>query len=444
MKIGVIGCGLRTPLLIHGLSRADTGITEISLYDAAPAAQELMVSLGREIAGPSGIRITGARDLRATIEGCSFVISSIRVGGMEARARDERISLECGIAGQETTGPAGFAMALRTIPFALQHARLVAEIAPEAYIINFTNPAGLITQAIATHSRAKVVGICDTPAELIQQIAWALEQPVENIQCDYTGLNHLGWVTAVRSGARDVLPDILADSSMIRRLYPAPLFPDQLLRTLQMLPTEYVFFYYQRLAALTNQRAVGATRGEELLSLNRRVTSDLSDAVGNGDAKTALALYRAYLNRRNVSYLKLEGAGQSSTAAPEMDWDPFEGATGYHRIAIEAIAALTASTPRRVILNVPNNGTLRELEWDDIVEVPCLVDKSTVTPCATPLPDAVQGLVKAVKTFERLTIQAAVERSTELGILALSSNPLVQDWALAKELVERLNPFKTI
>ncbi len=257
MKIGVIGCGLRTPLLIHGLTVEDTGITEISLYDVVPANADLMAALGCAVAGHKGIRIAASNDLRKTIEGCSFVISSIRVGGMEARARDERVSIECGVAGQETTGPAGFAMALRTIPVALEHARLVAELAPEAYLINFTNPAGLITQAIATHTGARVVGICDTPSELFQQIAWAIGKHIQDVECDYVGLNHLGWVTAVRVAGEDWLPRILNNAELSGRLYPAPLFSPELLQTLKALPLRVPFFLLPSATGVKKPTACG-------------------------------------------------------------------------------------------------------------------------------------------------------------------------------------------
>ena len=126
------------------------------------------------------------------------MISCVRVGGMEARARDERLALECGFAGQETTGPAGCVMALRTVPVVLEQARVVERFAPDAWIINFTNPAGLISQAISSNSSARVVGICDTPAELFFRIALGLGAPLEDVECHYFGLNHLGWVQTVR------------------------------------------------------------------------------------------------------------------------------------------------------------------------------------------------------------------------------------------------------
>ena len=170
-KVSVIGGGgVRTPLLIHGLLQSQSllGIAELQLFDVDSRRAQLMASLGREIAQNLGVslRLTAANSVEEAVEDCDFVLSSLRVGGMAARARDERIAIEEGLAGQETTGPGGVAMALRTLPVALAHARIVERLAPKAWLINFTNPAGLITQALSQHTQLKVVGICDTPAEL--------------------------------------------------------------------------------------------------------------------------------------------------------------------------------------------------------------------------------------------------------------------------------------
>jgi 6-phospho-beta-glucosidase len=439
MKIAVIGCGLRTPLLIHGLAHSGLGPLRLVLYDIKPERAQLMAKLGGAIAAGTALQVSAESGLAMAVQDCSFVISSIRVGDMAARARDERIALECGFAGQETTGPAGFAMALRTVPVAVEYARLVERVAPQAWIINFTNPAGLITQAISTYAGARAVGICDTPAELFFRIALALREPPAEVECDYFGLNHLGWVRAVRVRGEDVTDRLLDDDAMLRSLYPAPLFSVELIRALRLIPTEYLFFYYSQRAARANQLAAGATRGEELLNLNQRVMQELESNIRKGDTDGALRAYRAYLNRRNASYMHLEGSGTSAFAQPDVDWDPFEGATGYHRIAVEAISALSSSEPHRMVLNVPNQGTIDELEPGDVVEAPCIVDKSGPRRMRIgSLPAAVRGLTIAVKTYERLTIEAAMRNDRELAKLALFTNPIVADWEAAQELVDRL------
>ncbi len=442
MKVSVIGCGLRTPLLIHGLVHSGLPVERLVLCDLDPARAALMATLGMSIAAGTKLAVSAEPDIAKAVQDSSFVISSIRVGGMAARAADERLALNCGFAGQETTGPAGFAMALRTVPVAIEYARLVERLAPQAWLINFTNPAGLMTQAISTHTQARVVGICDTPAELFFRIALALGEPPEEVECDYLGLNHLGWVHNVSVRGQNLTDRLLENEDLLNRLYPAPLFPPELIRTQRLIPTEYVFFYYRARNAVANQLLAGATRGEELLFLNDRVLADLASNVRKGDIPAALNAYRAYLNRRNASYMHLEGSGESALRQPAVDWNPFEGATGYHRIAVDAIAALSGSQPSRLVLNVANRGAIADLSDEDVVEVPCLVDKSGARPTKTQsLPQAVKGLTMAVKTYERLTIEAALSPPSSrrsLAIHALFSNPIVADWDAARDYVDKL------
>jgi 6-phospho-beta-glucosidase len=444
MKIAIIGCGLRTPLLIHGIAHSDLRETRLVLYDTTPGQASLMASLGEAIAVDTPLQIATSPELPEAIKNCSFVISSIRPGGMAARARDERITLECGFAGQETTGPAGFAMAYRTVPSALDHARLVERIAPDAWIINFTNPAGIITQAISSRTGARVVGICDTPAELFFRISLALGKPLEDIQCNYLGLNHLGWVSAIYvrnpdGQMQDVTQRVLHDDAALRSLYPAELFSPDLIRGLELIPTEYLYFYYSQRAARANQLSAGVTRGEELFALNQRVFDELESNVRRNDIAAALQAYRTYLNRRNASYMHLEGSGKSAFAGEDVDWDPFAATTGYHRIAVETILALRASEPRRIVLNVRNGEAIQGLEPEDVIEVPCLVDRSGPRAIGgATLPKQAVALVMSVKNNERLTIEAAIAQDRTAARLALFANPIIADWELAGNCVDRL------
>lgn len=444
MKVAIIGAGLRTPLLVHGLARAhsELPIEELVLFDRDLERAQLMATLGAEIARDSGMRILVARRIEEAVENCTFVVSSIRVGGMAARARDEHISLEHGFAGQETTGPGGLAMALRTIPVALEHARLIERRAPAAWVINFTNPAGMVTQAISTHTGARVVGICDTPAELFFRISLAIGAPLQDVECDYFGLNHLGWVRSVICRGREMIHDLLKDDDKLASLYPSSLFDPDLIRSIELIPTEYLFFYYSKARALQNQQAVRATRGEELARLNLTLLNSMAARIAEGQAGAAIDTYKKYLNRRNASYLSLEGAGGSAFLEPDHDWDPFEGATGYHRIAVDVMCALCSAQPRRIVLNLPNGGSVSELAPEDVVEMPCTVDRSGFR-CATfgTLPEAVRGLVFSVKAYERLAIRAAVEHSVRLATLALTLNPIVGDWDQAREVLHDLSPF---
>jgi 6-phospho-beta-glucosidase len=438
-KVTIIGGGgVRTPLLIYGLAQAQQllQIDQLVLYDADPDRTEVIARIGREILRRPGtaFEIRVSSQLEDAAEGADFVLNSIRVGGIAARARDERIAIEHGLAGQETTGPAGAALALRTIPVTLDHARIVERVAPAAWFINFTNPAGLITQALMQHTHLRVIGICDTPIELFHQIAQALGENTAEMTFDYAGLNHLGWVRRVTLRGEDFTGRLLGDTELLRRLYPANLFDPALIQTLRLIPTEYLFFYYSQRKAHENQLRAGASRGEEL----QRMNSDLFQSLGNADPAASLALYRDYLQQRNASYMKLEAQAGSAFAAVQNNVhensDPFETATGYHRIALDVMTGLV-SGGRNVVVNVRNDGAIEDLEPDDVVEVPCEIDPAGPTPQRTGrLPDGVRGLVQSVKAYERTTIQAAISGSGALAQLAMLEYPIIGQWELAGKL----------
>ena len=444
-KVALIGGGgVRSPLLMYALNEARKSIDvdELVIYDTDLSRAVMMSKLGEIIVGQQGggLRIGLARDLAGAVEGAAFVLNSIRVGGIAARARDERIALECGYPGQETTGPGGLAMALRTIPVIVEQARIVERHSPEAWFINFTNPAGLITQALTSETSVRVVGICDTPAELFHRIALALEAPIAEVECEYVGLNHLGWVRRVRLRGADVTARILSSDAILHGLYSADLFDPALIRNLGLIPTEYLFFYYARSRALQNQRTARATRGEEIARMNESLFSDLSADLQSRKPMQALDTYENYLKKRSGSYMKLEAAAGSAFAAVrDAQENPFASATGYHRIALEVMLALSNPTLARIVVNVRNQGAIEDLAADDVVEVPCLASRAGIVPQpAGALPDAVKGLVLAVKAYERTAIQAAVQGSSERAQTALLQYPPVGEWEPAGKLLQAL------
>ena len=431
IKIALIGGGgVRTPLLIHGLAESGVDISELALYDANPAAATTMANLGQTLAN---FPVKPYENLEQAVTNSGTVLSSIRVGGIAARARDERIAIDHGYAGQETTGPGGAAMALRTIPVVLEQARTVERVAPNAWYISFTNPAGLISQAVATHTNLKAIGICDTPCELFHQIAAALGGPVE---CDYAGLNHLGWVRKVIKDGVDVTKDLLNNDALLRKLYPVHLFEPELIRALELIPTEYLYFYYAQRRALRHQLKAGSTRGAEIAHLNK----DLFESLTTAAPKDALEIYRQYLMRRNASYFKLEAESGTAFANYTEQPDPFAAATGYHRIAVDVLRGLYAGKPSEVVVNVPNNGTIDDLANEDVVEVACTITAAGAKPTKPlgRLPDSVRGLVLSVKAYERTLIRAAVEKSRLLAQRALLEYPIIGQWEPAGQVLDAL------
>src|SRR5581483_6966959 len=206
----------------------------------------IIATLAREVMQQLGgtFKLTTSGKLEEAVTGADFIIHSIRVGGIAARARDERLAIEHGLAGQETTGLGGLAKALRTIPVLLEQARVIERCAPAAWFISFTNPAGLIAQTLTTQTKLRAIGICDTPSEIFHRLALGLQAAASAVRCDYFGLNHLGWVRRVELHGRDVTTQVLNDDALLRHLYSAELFDPAMIRALGLIPSEYLFFYY--------------------------------------------------------------------------------------------------------------------------------------------------------------------------------------------------------
>lgn len=448
-KIALIGGGgVRAPLVIFGVDEATEalGAKELVLYDPDQDRLAVMVELGKAIVAKSGgsLHLRAAASAEEAIDGAHFVMNSIRVGGIVGRAVDEQAAIENGYPGQETTGPAGVAMALRTVPAALEQARLVERLSPDAWLVNFTNPAGLITQAVTTHTKVKMVGICDTPTELFHNIAKALGEPLSDVHCDYVGLNHLGWVRSVRVRGKEVMDTLLGSDELLRQLYIAPLFDYNMLRSLRLIPTEYLFFYYERRRALHNQLQQGGSRGAEIQQLNLMLIDTLKSRLGAGDGDGAVAAYTAYLNQRSGSYMKLEAEGGSAFDPDvSLQVDPFRTATGYHRIAIDVMSALTGAKPASIVVNTRNRGALADLGEDEIVETASRISLDSIVPePIAPLPDEVRGLVHAVKAYERAAIDAAMSNTRLTARKALLIHPAIGEWSPSEALLQ--NMFGTV
>jgi 6-phospho-beta-glucosidase len=441
-KVAFIGGGgVRTPLVVFGINESaqQLGIHEIVLYDPDLERARMMVALGRAVVRREGgaLTVREAASFEDAVVGADFVLSSIRVGGIAARTSDERIAIQHGYPGQETTGPAGMAMALRTVPVAVEQARMVHKLAPQAWLINFTNPAGLITQAILQNTQARAVGICDTPSEMLHRIAAALEADPAEVRCEYVGLNHLGWVRRIELRGEDITAQVLANDQLLNRLYPIAMFDHELIRSLRLIPTEYLFFYYSRGRALANQLAHRSTRGEEVGRLNDELFTRLRALLAAGDGEAALAAYIQYLNVRSGSYMALESSSADlSSSGIVLEDDPFRAASGYHRIALDVMKALRGGQDRRVIVNIRNQGAIDGIDANDVVEVPCTIGNNTIVPerCGA-LPAEVCGLVLAVKEYERATIDAALSGSHRMARKAMLLYPAIGEWEPSESLL---------
>lgn len=431
MNIAVIGgAGVRTPLLVSGLTRSDLPIDRIALYDVDQNRLAIVASLAERMTGQG--RITACRTVDECVARADFVFTSIRVGGTARRVADEAVSLRYGIIGQETVGPAGFAMATRTIPPMVQYARRITETAPRAWIVNFTNPVGMVTEAMRTASD-RVIGICDTPTELFEAVAHALDLDPAACDFDYFGLNHLGWLRDVYSGGEPQLHRLWDHEDRLQAIYRIPLFDAASLRRLKLLPTEYVYYYDQPGRAFDNVRRAGRSRGQVIAEL----TDSLFDDLGKPDIDP-VGRYQTYLQARSAGYMQLESG--SHAPPPPLSWQP--QLSGYDRIALSVVRAIHFNQNGIIPLSVPSRGNLPNLHDDDVVEVPCVVNGNGAKPVHVGrVPERVRPLLEQVKEYERLTVRAALGRSTDAARAALARNPLVPTRAAADALVDDLQPL---
>jgi len=440
MKITLLGAGVRAPFVLRGLasSRADLGLDEVVMHDTDAGRLRVMTALGGYLASEwgAGYAVRGDPDARSAISGARFVFSAIRPGQEAARAVDEEVPLKHGVLGQETTGPGGFAMALRTIPAMLRYAQLIEEAAPDALLVNFTNPVGIVMQALHDHSQVRAVGICDGPIAMQRSVAEFLGVPREQVHADYFGLNHCGWIHRVLVDGRDRLPELLgrfeelqAADDQWRPFDPA------LVRAVGMLPMEYLYFYYYRDQAVAHIRSSGSSRGRQLQDLNDALWPALRELVSGGDLRGARRAWQRAMGERDATYF----AREQGTAQPidaDEPGDVFEG-EGYEGVATAVMAAAVRRLKIPLILNVPNRGAIGGLRDDDVVEVTCLADEHGAHPIAQGrMPDQPLALIEQVKVFERLTVAAAVEGSYDAGLCALLAHPLVPSYPVARAILD--------
>ena len=264
VKIALIGAGSSyTPELADGLIRCYDAlpVDEVAMMDTNAERMEILAGLSSRMFARAGlpIRVTTTEDRRAAIEGATFVSTLIRVGGMDARIRDERIPLKYGILGQETTGPGGFAKALRTIPAILDIARDIEDLAPHAWMINYTNPSGVVTEAVTSYSAANIVGLCAGPFGWINKVLSAMNVEPNRTNVDWVGLNHLGWITRLTVDGEDRTEDAIEAAIAHGWKVDA-----DLMRAMRAVPCTYLGNYYHRDRALVRQQNSSETRGERV------------------------------------------------------------------------------------------------------------------------------------------------------------------------------------
>ncbi|MEO3974751.1 6-phospho-beta-glucosidase [Streptomyces sp. CAU 1734] len=433
MRLTILGGGgFRLPLVYGALlaDRAEGRVTRVTLYDTDPARSAAIARvLADQAAGvPDAPAVVVAGDLDEALRGAEFVFSAIRVGGLAGRAADERIALAEGVLGQETVGAGGIAYGLRTVPVAVDIARRVARLAPDAWVINFTNPAGLVTEAMAALLGDRVIGICDSPVGLGRRVARVLGVNPDSAWFDYAGLNHLGWLRGLRVAGRDELPRLLADPELLGSFEEGRLFGPEWLRSLGAIPNEYLHYYYFNRETVRAYREAELTRGAFLHRQQARFYAEMERP-----GTPALAAWDRTRAEREATYM---AHNREASGAGERDAADLESG-GYEKVALALMRAIARGRRATLILNVRNRGAIAALDAEAVVEVPCFVDANGAHPVpVSPLPGHATGLVCAVKAVEREVLAASASGSRERAVSAFALHPLVDSVSVARRLVD--------
>jgi 6-phospho-beta-glucosidase len=403
MKLAVIGAGSTyTPELVSHLTCLP--VDEFALHDVDAERLDVVGGLAERMLARQSYRggLVRTGDLDRAIDGADFVLFQIRVGGQAARLRDETIPLPCGCIGQETTGAGGFAKAMRTVPVVLEIAEQVAErAAPGAWIVDFTNPVGIVTRALLDAGH-RAVGLCNVAIGFQRAIAGMLGLDPDRVAVDQVGLNHLTWIRAVHVDGRDVLPELLAGHG--DELAEHIGLPRRLLDELGAIPSYYLRYFYAHDRVLAEQRD-GIPRAQEVAEIERELLEMYRDP--------ALAEKPALLDRRGGAY--------------------------YSEAAVGLVASLHSGDGAVHVVDTRNGSTLAGLQPDDVVEVPARVDTDGPHPLPqAPLAPELLGLVQHVAAYERLARDAAVTRDPVTARRALLAHPLVGQIDRVDRLVESL------
>lgn len=410
-KLTYIGGGSTyTPEFVDGFIQhePDVELKEIALFDIQEERLKVVGGMVQRMLHHAELetRVTLSLKRPEAIEGAEFIVSAIRVGGMEARIRDEKIPLRHDVIGQETSGPGGTLKAWRTIPVTLEIAKDAARYAPGSWYLNFTNPSGIITEALFKHTDLKVVGLCNNPINFQTGLAGVFGVEEKEIFLEWVGLNHVNWVRRVFARGVDVTPELMARLDELSSNPALAHFDPELVRTLGVLPTYYPLAYYYNAPRVVRElKAAEKTRGETVREVEE-------------------ALLQKYADPNQV------------VKPPELS---LRGGALYSEAAMRVILSLLFDRRDVQIVVTRNGGSLPDLPGDASVEVPCVVGAHGVTPLHMgPLPETIRPLCIQAKAWESATVRAGVTGSRRDALLAMMVNPLVPSFETASALVDEM------
>jgi len=447
MKLTVLGGGgVRAPYLAKtlALQSQELALTEICLMDIneqklsvyGELAQAIVAQINPELT----VRLT--TDPTLALTGANYVITTLRVECDSGRVFDEKLAQQFNILGQETTGIGGFAMSLRSIPVLKQYLELSRRVsAKDVLFFNFTNPSGLVTQALINAGYDNVYGICDGPASFMREIAHLLDVDIMRFSATCYGLNHLSFYRDFTVDGQDVSPQVLAHSQLFTDTE-MKLFDNATIAVLEdELPNEYLYFYFNQHAVIDAITRNGYARGELIQHINDRMLKDLL-AHRAASIEERFDIFAGYLLERENSYFAIESNGRRDTRNKALTLQEFIAAPdtgGYSGIALNIIRGLQNKPAWPMTILVKNNDSIRQLKPTDVIEITCDIGAGKIVPRRVDnLPDYQAHIIQTIKNFENLTIQAIENKCKKSAIRALMIHPLINDYQIATQILEAL------
>ncbi len=445
MKLTVLGGGgVRSPFLAKSIALGadETGITEVVFMDTDSEKLSLYGKIAKRISSLINPKLSFSLTDNAedALTDADYVITTIRAEGDRGRVFDERTALNLGVLGQETTGAGGFAMALRSIHTLIDYCEIIKKVSSKNVLIfNFTNPSGLVTQALRTMGYDNVYGVCDAPSGFFRQLKAMLGCNEFSAEC--FGLNHLSWFYGFRADGRDATDEILSHPRLYKDTEMRLFSPELIKICDNFLPNEYLYFYYYSEKAVNSVLSSQKTRGETILEINEDMTKELKSIDIDNDFDRAFECFMRHYAMRENSYFSIESGKVREEKFPVPSVEdyikqPENGS--YAAVALQFIRAVHTGEKVEMVLSVPNGGAVDFLNENDVCEVSCTVDKDGAHPhrITSELPEMHKNLIRAVKLYENLTVEAIMEHNREKAVKALTVHPLINSYSLASQLVD--------
>ncbi len=442
MKMTVIGGGgVRSMFLARSIaSRADAlDINELVFMDNDELKLNIFGKMAKKISSiiAPQLQFSLTTDIFEAVKDADYVITTIRVGGDSMRVRDERIALSLGVLGQETTGAAGFSFAMRSIPVLLSYCEIIKKFAKaDVKVFNFTNPAGLVSQALSDKGYDFTYGICDAPSGMLHSFADLLSVSPDRVYGDIYGLNHLSFFNRITLDGENVIDSIINDSKAYSET-DMRYFTKEMLVQRRFIPNEYLYYFISREKALSNILAADKTRGEQIEEINRIMIEELSRIDIENDFDTALSVFEKYYGMRENSYMASETGVRRNK---QWKFDPFAADDGgYAGVALRFIDIIKSGNDGEMIFCTKNNGAIPGLADGDIVEITCNVSRDSVTPKKfnpSEIDSYAMELIRRMKHYEREAAAAILTADKKRAVEALALHPLVESYSVASQLME--------